>query len=125
MAGDVTDAWGGCGGLVGQLNHMENVIDMSTADRPGIAVTYDCRIHALIQQGALKRSSITDYFDLLRNVNADVKGAAVRGFETRAGLAKKAKEKKKAGIEKEKAQKNKDWEFKGWGIRISSRKRPR
>ena len=61
---------------------------MSITDRPGISMTYDRRIHALIQKTALRRSSITDYFDVLSNVHAEAK-AAVRDFESRAETAKK------------------------------------
>ena len=100
MAGDLTDDRGGFRGLVGQLNQLAIVLDMSITDHPGIAATYDRRIHALIQKTSMKRSSITDYFDVLSNVNAEVKAAAVRDFESRAETAKKEKEKRIAELEK-------------------------
>ena len=116
MAGCLTDAWGGFGGLVGHLSRLANVLDLSIADPPGIAVTYDRRIHALIQKAALKRSPITDYFGILGNANADVKGAAIRDFETRAETAKIEKGKRVADNEREKAKRIKDnWNGKGFG----------
>ena len=115
MAGDLADARGGFGGLVGQLNHLANVLDMSITDHPGIAATYGRRIRALIQKTALKRSSITDYFDLLSNVNAEMKEEAVRDFESRAETARKEKGKRITELEKERAKKNKDWKGKGKG----------
>ena len=125
MAGDLADAWGGSGGLVGQLNHLANVLDMSITDYPGTAATYGRRIRAMAQKTDPKRSSITDYFDLLSNVKADVKGAAVRDFETRAELAMKDKEKRVADNERGKAKKkNKDWESKGYGKKKDESDKP-
>ena len=114
--GDLADARGGFGGLVGQLNHLANVLDMSITDHPGIAVTYDHRIHALIQKAALKRSSVADYFEILSNANADVEGAAIRDFETRAETSKKEKEKRVSDNEREKDKEIKgNWKGEGFG----------
>ena len=100
MAGDLADACGGFGGLYGQLNHLANVLDMAITDHPGIALTYDSRAHALIQNTALKRSSITDYFDLFSNVIDDVKAALGMDFESRYDATRKEKEKRMAEQEK-------------------------
>ena len=113
------------GGLVGQLNHLAIVLDMSITDRPGIAVTYDHRIHAMIQKAALRRSAIADYFEILSSVRAETKNAAVRDFEARAETAKKEKEKRLADIEREKAKKTKEnWKGKGAGEKADEADKP-
>ena len=56
MAGDLTGAWADFGGgLVAQLNLVALAPDMSIADRPGVAITYDRRIRRHIQKLSQKR----------------------------------------------------------------------
>ena len=62
---------------------------MAITGRPGIAATYGLRRRAPTRKKALKRCSPTDFFGLLSSIGSDIKGAAMRDFETRAGLAKK------------------------------------
>ena len=108
-AGDLTESMGGFRGLVGGLSQMENVLAMSITGRPGIAASYGRRVRAMIQKAALKRPPVTDYFDLLINAGADIKGAAVRDFETSAELGKKDKENRLADLVRGKAKKNNGW----------------
>ena len=96
-----------------EANQLSNVLDMSITGRPGIAATCDRRIRAPTPETSPKRHPASAYFALLSPANADVKGEALRDFETRSGLSKKEKERKQAELETEKAMGNKEWEFKG------------
>ena len=96
LAGDLTDAWADFGGLVAQLNLIALVTDMAITDHPGIAITYDRRIHRHIQKLAQKRVSSTDYFSILSVMQPDIKAAVIRDFEYNTGLIKKEKETEKA-----------------------------
>ena len=96
-AGDLADAWGDFGGLKGQLNHLANVLELSITDHAGVSVTYDHRIHQMMQKAALKRSGNTDYFSCLGTLNADVKAAVIRDFDVRIDTIKKEKEKANGG----------------------------
>ena len=62
----------------------------------------------MIQKTALKRSTHTDYFALLSNLNADASATAIRDFDALTESIKKEKEKAKAGSDTEKAQKSND-----------------
>ena len=108
LAGDLTDVWEDFGGLTAQINHLATVIDLSITDHAGIAITYDHRIHVLIQKAALKRSTNTDYFSLLSSLHAETKAAVVRDFETQTEVIKKEREKEKMAKEKEKGAKQRD-----------------
>ena len=102
LAGDLADAWGDFGGLVGQLNQLAIVIEMSITDHAGIAITYDHRIHREIRKIVSKRSSNTDYIDFLSNINSDIKTGVIRDFEAQADAVKNEKERERITKEKEK-----------------------
>ena len=95
LAGDLAGAWTDFGGLAAQINLIGIVLDTSITDHAGIAITYDYRIHQLLQKLAHKRSSATDYFSILSTVQSDVKAAVMRDFEFNADMQKKEKEKEK------------------------------
>ena len=103
LAGDLTEAWSEFGGLSAQLSHLSVVIGLSISDHQGIAVTYDFRMHKAAQKMVKNRSSRTDYFGFLSNINKDIKEGVVRDFEARPEEIKKEKEK----AAKEKATKEK------------------
>ena len=102
LAGDLAGAWADYGGTVAQINHLAVVLDLSITDHPGIAVTYDHRMHRKVHRIAKTRSTRTGYFELLSNLNKEVRTDVIRDFEARADAQKKEKEKEKAGKEKEK-----------------------
>ena len=119
LAGDLTDVWSDCGGLIAQLNLIALVTDMSITDHPGIAITYDHRIHRHIQKLAQKRASSKDYFSILSIIQPDIKAAALRDFEYNAGLLRKEKEGEKAKKAKpdndtKNNQKKKKWTDDDW-----------
>ena len=92
-AWDLADAWADYGGLVPQINQLAVVLDLSITDRPCIAVTYDYRMRRAIQKIAKSRSTKEDYFELLSNLNKNVRADAIRDFEAKTDAIKKDKEK--------------------------------
>ena len=97
LAGDLADAWADYGGIVAQINHLAVVLELSITDHPGIAATYDHRVRRLVQRIAKTRSTRTDYFELLSNLNKDVRTEAIRDFEARTDAQKKDNEKERLG----------------------------
>ena len=88
--------------MVGQLNQLAIVIEMSITDHAGIAITYDQRIHKEIRKIASKRSSNADYLEFLSNINADIRAGVMRDFEAQADAVKAEKERERIAKEKEK-----------------------
>ena len=107
LAGDLTDACADFGGLVAQLNLIALVTDMSIADHPGVAITYDRRVRRHIQKLAQKRASPADYFSILSATQPDIKAAALRGFEYNTGLMRKEREKLRKQRKKNRMRKQK------------------
>ena len=102
LAGDLPDAWADSGGLVGQLNQLAIVIEMSITDHAGIAIAYDHRIHREIRKIASKRSSDTGYLDFLSNTNTDIRDGVIRDFEAQSDAVKNEREREWVTKEKEK-----------------------
>ena len=123
LAGDLTDACADFGGLVAQLNLIALVTDMSIADHPGVAITYDRRVRRHIQKLAQKRASPADYFSILSAMQPDIKAAALRGFEYNTGLMRKEREAEKAKKEKPDAETNNQKKKNGRTTTGPSRKR--
>ena len=73
LAGDLAGVWAEYGGIVSQINNLAVALDLSITDRPGIDVTCDCRMRRAIQKIATTRSTKTGYFELLSNLNEDVR----------------------------------------------------
>ena len=99
--GDLKDSWGEFGGLVAQFSHLANVRRLSITDRAGIAATYDRRVRQMLQTAALGRSGNADYFDLLTEINTDIRAAAIRDSDVRGEAIKKAGGKSKNEADKE------------------------
>ena len=85
---------------------------LSIADRAGISLAYDYRIHRPIQKAAKMCPSRPDYSGLLDTVHKEACVGAIRDFEPRTDTMKEAKEKEKATKEKERTNKNKTHEQK-------------
>ena len=120
--GDLADTWADFGGLVAQFNRIALVTDMSIADRPGIAITYDRRIRRHVQKLAQKRARSTDYFPIMSDAQPDIKAGVLRDFEFNTGLIKKDEEAENAKKEKaktdtqadKKTDKRKRWSDDDW-----------
>ena len=78
-----------------------HVLEMSITDHPGIAITYDYRLHRMIRKLAHRRAVSTDYFDLPSAVQSDLRAAVIRDFEEKAEIFRNDKEKQKAVKERE------------------------
>ena len=74
---------------------------MAITDHPGIAITYDYRLHQAIRKLAHRRATNTDYFELLSTVQTDIRNAAIRDFETQAETTRRDKERLKTAKDKE------------------------
>ena len=98
--------------MVAQFGHLAIVSDLSITDRAGIAVTYDHRIHQMIQKTDLGRSPNTVCSALLIALSSDVRAAAIRGFDVRAEAIRIDKEKAKTEADKGETKKSKDWDKK-------------
>ena len=120
LAGDLAGAWEDFGGLTAQINRLATALDLSITDHAGIAITYDHRIHVLIQKAALKRSTNTDYYNLLSSLHAETKAVVVRDFETQTELIKK--EKDKAAKEKERGRNRRTRRRPGRNVRRKGRR---
>ena len=94
-AGDLTDAWAEFGGITAQLSHIAVVLGLSITDKAGVAVTYDFRTHRAVRKLAMNRSTRTDYFEFLSNINKDIRADVMRDFEARSGEMKKEKERER------------------------------
>ena len=96
LAGDLTGAWADFGGLQAQMNFIYLITDLSITDHPGIALTYEKRIHRHIQKLAQKRVCNTDYFNILSVIQPDIRAGVLRDFESNTLAIKKEKEAEKA-----------------------------
>ena len=94
-------AWGDFGGLTGRISNLPRVIEMSITDHPGIAITYDYRIHQMIRNLAIRRAVDTDHFDSMPNAQSGIRAAVLRGSETQADTARKEMAKQKTAKEKD------------------------
>ena len=83
------------------------MLELSISDNAGLAITYDYRLHKYIRKLAHRRATNTDYFELLSNINPDIRAAVTRDFEAQADASRKAKEKEKTAKEKAAKEKGK------------------
>ena len=74
---------------------------MAITDHPGIAITYDYRLHQAIRKLAHRRATNTDYFDLLSTAQLDIRNAVILDFETQAETKRRDKERQKTAKDRE------------------------
>ena len=101
FSGSLPGAWADFGGIAAQLINLPHVIELAIADRPGIAITYDYRLHQMIRKLAHRRAANTDYFEHLPTVQTDIRNAVIRDFETQAETTRRDKEQQETAKEKD------------------------
>lgn len=95
LAGDLADSWAEFGGLVGRLNQLSIVIEMSITYHAGISIAYGHRIHREIRKIAPGRSPNTDYLDFLSNIDTDMRAGVIRDSEAQSEAAKNGRERER------------------------------
>ena len=62
--------------MVAQFNRPAVFLDLSITGRAGVAITYDYRTRRMGQKIAKSRPTKTDYGELIRNMNKDLRGGS-------------------------------------------------
>ena len=88
-------------------------MEIRIADNAGVGITYDYRIHQRIRKLAQRRAPNADYFEILSNIQPDIRAAVTRDIDAAVDAARRLKDKEKGKDKGGKEKKDRKGQGKG------------